>query len=139
MPVADPTAGFAPAPLPPIAADGGPALDPAPLAQLERAPISRCELGPCVHLHTIVNKIDSQEPLDGSKGAIHVGRASSCYAQPGVDGPLEQPIYQCNRWKPITAHELKGLEQSRSAYAQNHGPEIDAFNKSWSGVNLEDV
>lgn len=136
MPVADPTAGFSPAPMPPIAADGGPQLEPATVAELGVAPISLCELGPCVHLHRITNRIDSQEPLDGSKGAIHIGTARSCYAQPGVDGPLDQPVLECNKWRPITDHEKKALEQSRSAFRskKENKDDIDAFHQSWAGT-----
>lgn len=133
MPVTDPAAQFTPAPLPPIQPDGGLELPPATLAPLRVLPISRCDLGPCRHLHEITNQIDAQEPLDGSPGHIHTATGRSCYAQQGVDGALDAPVFDCNLWRPRTAPELEQIVKIRSDYERTHKRELAEFEESWSG------
>lgn len=132
MPVNDPTAGFVPAPLPPMAPDGGPVPQSAPTSPLRVLPISRCALGPCRHLHEITHKIESAEPMDGSDGAINTGTGRSCYAQPGVDGPLDQPVFACNRWEPISTQAKSALEHAQQTYLAKHKRELADFEESWA-------
>lgn len=132
MPLADPSKDFSPAPLPPVAADGGPELAPAPVSSLRVLPITRCDLGPCRHLHVITNQIDSQQPLDGTQGFLTIGTARSCYANPGADGELGAPVFACNRWDPVQRAEAKQLEERRQQYLLKHADDLDAFDKSWA-------
>jgi hypothetical protein len=56
---------FEPAPLPPAAADGGPALEAAPL-YLPIVTETLCDRGPCRHRHLFTCAMEAGEPMDGS-------------------------------------------------------------------------
>ena len=145
MPPSSPTdrlaAGFSPAPLPPVAADGSLALEPAPITALPVRPLSLCELGPCRNYHRLVNQIDAQSPLDGSEAAVHIGVSRTCYPSAGTEMELEAAVRECSRWEPMTNDELTQLQRRRARFEMPHGADHDeykAFEASWKGATMLD-
>lgn len=58
--------GFTPAPIPPLALDGGPVLEPAPLF-LPVIAESLCDQGPCRHRHRLAVATDAERGADGEE------------------------------------------------------------------------
>lgn len=135
--------GFQPSPLPPVAPDGGLALEPAPTEPLEVAPIALCSIGPCARHHELVTKINAQEALDGSAGRVHLQVIRTCYPAPGIEVDLsETPVRQCSLWKPPlttgdTPRDARELETARRYHRVCD--EYKAFIASWQGAKLEGV
>ena len=55
---------FEPSQIPPIAPDGGPILEPAPV-YLPVLTKSLCDRGPCRHRHVLAASMEAAEPMDG--------------------------------------------------------------------------
>lgn len=126
--VQDDLAGnFEVSPLPPIGPEGAPVLSPQRPMRLPRPRL--CEAGPCVHYHRLEVEVEAQDPMpmkvpvrlpvlpagatvvaDGTlyqpPPAVHTQLIHTCYPSSGIEidlGPA--PIYNCNRWTPMTAAE----------------------------------
>ena len=56
---------FEPSQMPPLAPDGGPILEPAPV-YLPVLAQSWCDRGPCRHRHVLASAMEAAEPTDGS-------------------------------------------------------------------------
>jgi hypothetical protein len=146
-PRSDPTSRladeFEPSPLPPIAPDGGLALEPVPIKPLRRVQISLCALGPCANYHEVLTKIDAQDPLDGSPGKIHLMPVRTCYPHPGIEMDLkDMPVRECNRWNPLeVTNQLASpdlLQKSRrDIFIRNRADLYNDFLTSWTTANEE--
>lgn len=131
----DPTArlsdDFVPTAIP-VGPDGTPAAVPVrPVSKLATIPL--CSLGPCVHYHEMVTKMDAQDPTDGSPGEVFVHRTRTCYPNAGIEVDISvHPVYQCNLWEP-DVDRARRVEAIRQVYeASTAGAiETDAFNASW--------
>lgn len=140
MPPVDPPASdfddFEVSPMPPMAPDGGPAFAAEPRPTTDAPPISRCSLGPCVHLHEIRLAIDAQEPLDGSSGSIYTRPKRFCYPSAGVELELAgAAVRECSKWRPTTPQDNRNLELIRNQYASSGAGKsaIADFDRSWKG------
>lgn len=136
----DPTdrlvSGFGGSPSPPVAPDGGPHLEPAPLGLPVIAPIPRCELGPCRNFHRMTTKVDAQDPLDGER-ILHTVITRTCYPAPGIEFDVsEAPVRECSRWEPVTQGERNALLERRRGWTSIGAfrAELAAFEASWQSV-----
>lgn len=127
--------GWSPAPLPPVAADGGLQLESLPKSLPQVAPIPICELGPCHHYHRVATRMDAQDPLvlaAGEQAQIFVQIGRACYPSPGVEFDItSDPPRECSRWTPMTPAEVAEAEARRFAYAERHADDLQAFQDSW--------
>ena len=117
--------------LPPIAPDGG--FVPGPIGVPPAVPAATpenfvCLRGPCRHYWEIETFMASGNPIetwgpDGLKdpdgNPLRIPRQinRSCLAHPGTETELtEDTVYNCNRWDPLSARELRKLEKRRRVY-----------------------
>lgn len=129
--------GFSPSPLPPLV-DGAPQLEPAPTDPLPLAPISLCELGPCINFHRMVTRIDAQGPLDGGE-VNHTMVTRTCYPAPGVEADLSgHPVRDCNRYLPTSPVSAKSKANEIAQFNQREPKLRAAFEESWANVPLAD-
>ena len=128
--------GFVPSELPPRAPDGGLELAPAPVSLPVIQPISLCTLGPCRNLHVLTQRIDAQQPLDGSPAPTRVVTSHTCYPAPGIEYDLtSEPVKECSRWSPITINDRDATDAARRRVTHGDldglGGDYLAFLKSW--------
>jgi len=127
--------------LPPIAPDGGFAPGPVGMPPPVDAATPEnfvCLRGPCRHYWQIEtymasgNPKETWDPETGLKDLVtgqplRVPRqiSRSCTAQPGTETHLtEDCVYECNRWDPMTARELRVRDKRTKKYLKLH-PEHD--------------
>ena len=121
-----------PAPLPPIAPDGGFAAGPIGLPPSVPAATPEtfiCLRGPCRHYWQIETFMASGNPSEtwGEGGLVdpltneplraprQISR--SCLAHPGTETELtDDCVYECNRWDPLTPREVKKRNARRSKF-----------------------
>lgn len=141
MPDSDPTSKmvdeFEPAPLPPLGPDGFPVLEPAPIGPIPVEPISICMLGPCANYHELETKMDAQEPMDGTRGHVHLMVYRTCYPHPGIEMELPAPIRRCNRWSPTsvdpeTRTVVTSATSRPAAFKSNRPAQWAEYEASWN-------
>lgn len=116
--------GWSPSPLPPIAADGGPVLEPAQPFRVLRDEDWICLRGPCRRYHRMVTSMDAQKPVDGSleyEDGTPVGDPQqvvhTCYPSPGREMSLNDVVVtECNLWDPETNGDRLEREHRRRLY-----------------------
>ncbi len=123
-----------PSPLPPIAPDGGfagPIGAPPPIPPATPDTFM-CLRGPCRFYWELITHMESGNPAEtwGEEGLrdehgepIAQPRAISrtCVANTGHETDLtDDNVYECNRWDPLTAREVKRLDKRRSKYLRLH-------------------
>ena len=117
----------------PVGPDGTPSPMPAQ-AESKLAPIPMCALGPCIHYHEVITKFDAQEPLDGTRGSIHVQTTRTCYPSPGIEMDVtEHPVYRCNLWEPrsgLVQLRLRNLRKEYEGSDRAHA-EFRDYLESW--------
>lgn len=145
--------GWDPAPLPPVAPDGG--IEIQSLRVAAQAPPSLCEAGPCRHYHVFQMELDVQKPLaDRVERGTLIGAPPDipvvvqtqkyCYPDVGIElGPLgEHNIMSCNRWSPIAEHERKHDDEMRARFFETDAGKqyrtvLDAWIASQRELNAE--
>jgi len=116
-----------PAPLPPIAPDGGFAVveiePPAPVPPATPE-LFICLRGPCRHYWEIEAYFESGNPADiweelGLPPPRQIHR--TCKAHPGTETELtEGLVYACNLWDPLEPEELVQLDARRRRYYERN-------------------
>jgi len=85
-----------------------------------------CLRGPCRHYFSAVSHFDVGNPADTFEaGKEPTQRHHMCTAAPGVYMELtaDSPVYECNRWSPMSRHELaQELLMREEFYREN--PEL---------------
>jgi hypothetical protein len=133
---------IAPAPMPPIAPDGG--IEPgygiglAPAVPAATPATFVCLRGPCRHYWEVHTFMASGNPAetwgedglkDGEGRPIRQPRQinRSCLSAAGNEMELtEDTVYFCNRWDPLTPRELRRREKPQQRYLKLH-PEYAAI------------
>ena len=121
---------------PPRAADGGPELSPAPVSLPVIQPMSLCELGPCRNLHVLTQKMEIQEPMDGSPAPFHTVTIRTCYPSPGIEYDLTaEPVKSCSKWFPETDESAVECRRAQEKVVLDRWGQpteaYTAFLKSW--------
>lgn len=119
--------------LPPLAPDGG-FVAQGPIGQAPAVPAATpqsfiCLRGPCRHYWQLETFMASGNPIDtwGPDGLkdpetgkpLRIPRQinRSCLAHTGTETELtEDTVYNCNRWDPLSARELRKLDKRRRVY-----------------------
>lgn len=148
---------IAPAPMPPIAPDGGIApgygIGQAPAVPAATPANFVCLRGPCRHyweVHTFMasgNPADTWDPEHGLKDAdgnpVRQPRQinRSCLSAPGNEMELtEDTVYFCNRWSPLSPRELRKREKPQQRYLKlhpDHLPPVELVRDAY-GIDDED-
>lgn len=128
--------GIEPAPLPPIAPDGG--LMPGPIGSPPSVPAATpktfvCLRGPCRHYWELVTFMAAgnpsgtfgedglRDPDTGKPIALPRQINRTCLAHPGTETELtEDMVYDCNLWDPIVPGERLARDKNRRRYLKAH-------------------
>jgi hypothetical protein len=124
-----------PAPLPPLAPDGGPVpigIAPPPAAPPATPESMMCLRGPCTHYWFLETTMPSGNPEDTWKElGVREPRQLHhiCLVHPGLETELtDDCVYRCSRWDPVDLSKQAALENRRDLYyAMNpdHRPDED--------------